>query len=258
MRERGRIRYYENISDDFIQSEQQEYRLPEDYEWVKKDGWSRFLSGFYYAIALIFSSIYCRFFLHVHIKGAKKLRKTGDTGAFIYGNHTQPVGDVFNPALACLPNRIYTIASPANFGIPVIGKILPELGALPLPDNINGMKKLMQAIEYRIEQKRCIVIYPEAHVWEYCTEIRQFSESSFKFPVKLGKPSYVLTTTYQKRRFGKRPKATVYVDGPFYPSGEGSTKEQSVQLCSEVYDCMKARSRQSNYSYIEYRHISEK
>ena len=257
MKKEREIRYYTSYSDDFTQSADQNYKVPDDYKWVRTDIWSRFLSGLTYALALVFSTIYCRLFLHVRIKGAKKLRSAAKTGAFVYGNHTQPVGDVFDPALACFPGRIYTLASPANLGIPVLGKILPYLGALPLTDSVQGMKRLMQAVELRLEQKSYIVIYPEAHVWEYCTDIRPFAESSFKFPVKFDKPSYSLTMTYQKRRFGSRPRAAIYVDGPFYPSGSGTVREQTSELCGRVHDCMVRRSQKSTYSYIEYRHIAE-
>lgn len=248
-----KIRYYHSFDEDFIESKEQNYKLDADYKWLRHDILSKFLSVLIYTLALIFSSVYCHLFLHLKFKNRKALRGTAKSGAFIYANHTQPVGDVFCPALAAFPNRIYTLVSPANLGIPFIGKILPYLGALPIADNIKGIKKLNEAIEYRLEQNRCIVIFPEAHVWEYCTFIRPFGAASFKFPVKYDKPVFCLTATYQKRKFGKKPKMTIYADGPFYADKTLSPKEQAADLQNRVSNKMKERSANSNCEYIKYR-----
>lgn len=239
-----RVRYYESFADDFEVSKNQDFALPNDYKWVRNDVFSRFLSTVVYTLALIFSSVYCYFFLHMRVRGREKLKDVKG-GFFIYGNHTQPVGDVFIPALAVFPKRIYTIVSPANYGIPIIGKILPYLGALPTADTISGLRKLKNAIEYRLEKGNPIVIYPEAHVWEYYTKIRPFPDTSFSFPVKSGVPAFAMTVTYKKSKFFKKPLMEVYIDGPFF--GE------KVDLHREVFSAMQKRSSQSNFDYIEYK-----
>lgn len=252
MKKETEVRYYNSYTDDFSMTENQDYTLPEDYEWVRKDLRSRILSALSYAAAWLFSTIYCRLFLHVRFRNRHVLKETKKTGAFLYGNHTQPIGDVFNPALACLPNRIYTLASPANLGIPVLGRVLPYLGALPVPDELTGMRKLTKAIEYRLVQKRCIVVYPEAHVWEYYTGIRPFPSTSFKYPVKYSVPTYAMTTTYQPRRLGRHPKITIYLDGPFYPDNTQSRNQQAEALRDTVYNCMLGRSQNSSCDYMHY------
>lgn len=239
-----RVRYYESFADDFEVSKNQNFALPNDYKWVRTDIFSRFLSAVIYTLALIFSSVYCYFFLHMRVRGREKLKDVNG-GFFIYGNHTQPVGDVFIPALAVFPKRIYTIVSPANYGIPIIGKILPYLGALPTADTLSGLRKLKNAIEYRLEKGNPIVIYPEAHVWEYYTKIRPFPDTSFSFPVKSGSPVFAMTVTYKKSKFFKKPLMEVYIDGPFF--GE------KADLHREVSTAMQKRSSQSNFDYIEYK-----
>lgn len=245
------VRYFSSYTDDFEQSANQDFELPDGYQWIRTDILSKFLSGLIYGLAVIFGGAYCRYFLHMKIKGRKKLKGIKG-GFFIYGNHTQPVGDVFIPALCVLPKRIYTVVSPANYGIPVIGKILPFLGALPVAHSLHGVKELNKAIEYRLEHGHPIVIYPEAHVWAYYTDIRPFPDTSFKFPVKFNKPVFALTVTYKKSRIFKRPIMEVYLDGPFYADG-GTVKEKTVHLHKQIFDAMKARSGNSDYSYIEYK-----
>ena len=63
--------------------------------------------------------------------------------------------------------------------------------------------------------KKCVVIYPEAHVWKYYTKIRPYPSTSFKFPVHCNVPAFCMTTTYYKRKLGKKPGIVVYIDGPF-------------------------------------------
>lgn len=247
------VRYYSSLNDDFEASANQDYVLSDDYVWIREGIISKAISAFVYLIALVFSWIYCRLFLHMHIKNASVLRKAAKTGGFVYANHTQPVGDVFIPAHTCFPKRIYTIVSPANYGIPVIGKLLPYLGALPIPKSTNGIKKLYGAVSKRVEQKNFVVIYPEAHVWKYCNFIRPFSSISFKYPVKCRKPVFALTVTYVKRRFLKKPKMIVYVDGPFCSNDALSQKDQADFLRNAVYEAMQKRSALGNYEYISYK-----
>lgn len=243
-------RYYTSFTDDFVETKDQNCKVPDDYPWVP----NRFVSSLIYGLAILFSSVYLRLRIHVRYKNKRVLRDARDTGAFIYCNHTQPFGDVFLPALPALPGRIYTVVSPANLAIPGIGKILPYLGALPIPDSIQGMKRFVETMERRLQERRYITIFPEAHVWEYYTGIRPYSERAFKYPVKFNKPVYCMTVTYQKRRFGKRPAATVYIDGPFLSEHGASAKEQAVQLRDQVYACMCRRSQASNCDYIRYEH----
>lgn len=243
-------RYYSSFSEDFEQAPNQDYSLPVDYAWVRNDFFSKLKSGFIYFLAIVFSLVYCPFVLHMRVKGRKNLR--GLKGRFfLYGNHTQPLGDVFIPAFSVLPRRIFTVVSTANFSIPVIGKILPFLGALPIVESVKSFKELSKAMKTRLNKNHPIVIYPEAHVWEYCTFIRPYPETSFKYPVKFDVPAISMTVTYKKSKIFKRPKMTVYLDGPFYPKGK-SAKEKVSNLHKEVYEAMCVRSKESDYSYIEY------
>lgn len=248
-------RYYKTFSDDFVESKNQNYKLPSNYKWIHKNKIHHFLSKIVYIIAYIFSFFYCKFVLHVSIKNRKILKENKDKGYFVYGNHTQPIGDAFLPALVCSPKHIYTVVSPANLGIPILGKLLPIMGALPIPDtsNLTSMKSFMKAIFQRIHEKKCVIIYPEAHVWPYYTKIRPFPITSFKFPVKEGTPSYAMTVTYHKRKLGSKPKIIVYIDGPFLPEKTLDKKEQEIKLRDDIYKCMVNRSLSSTYSYIQYK-----
>lgn len=250
---RGRTTYYyEDYSDDFVESARQDETLPEDYRWIHKSIFYRLISAVLYGAALLFALIYGKFVLHIHVENRKALKRAGKTGCFLYGNHTQPMGDVFGPALYCFPRRMSAIASSSNLGIPVIGKLLPMLGGLFIPDSMGQMKSFMEAIRYHVEKKRCIVIYPEAHVWPWCTFIRPFQATAFRFPVLYHVPAFCMTTTYQQRKHGRKPKIVVYIDGPFLAESGKNNREQQMDLHDRIYACMESRSQMSTCEYIRY------
>lgn len=250
--EKRKVYYYKSYNDDFVESKNQNYKLKENYKWIKNNILYKLCSDVLYFFAYIFGIFYCKFVLHVKVRNKKILRKYRKQGYFLYGNHTQPIGDVFIPAYVCGTKRIYTVVSTSNLGVSFIGPLLPMLGALPIPDSIKDTKKLLYAIEKRIEQKKCVVIYPEAHVWPYYTKIRPFSKSAFKFPADCRALSFSMTTTYYKRKFGKKPGIVVYIDGPFIIDNKLSKKENEEKLCQEIQKIMKDRSKNSTYEYIKY------
>ncbi len=249
-----KTRYYKSFDQDFVKTAEQEFKLSDDYVWVRRGAKAAFLSHLTYGAAVILGGLYCKAILHISIKNKTAL-KQAKCGCFIFGNHTQPFGDVIIPALAALPKRIYTICSPSNLGMQGIGKALPYLGALPVPDSITGLKKLSDAVVTRINSGNAVVVYPEAHVWEYYTGIRPFSEASFLYPVRTKKPSFCMTAVYTKHKFFKRPKMTVYIDGPFYPDESLNQREQAKQLHGIIHETMQKRSKESNFDYIEYKKL---
>ncbi len=239
---------YESFDDDFY-DDGCEHRLPDGYKFVRNSFFARIASAVSYALAVIFGFLYCKLFLGLKIEGAEKLRQ--HRGAFfLYGNHTQPVGDVVIPALACFPKRIYTVVSPANLDLPVIGRILPFLGALPTDGTLRGTKELAKAVKTRTDEGHPIVIYPEAHVWPYYTKIRPFGNASFSFPMRHGLPSFSMTSTYRKRKFGKRPRLVLVIDGPFYSEADRQTAPE--QLRRAVTDSMNKAAVNSDCEYITY------
>ncbi len=253
----GGVKKYRSYTEDFVESKNQDIRLPDDYVWVHKNPLYRCYMAVLYGAAQVFTFFYTRFSLHLRVVNRSVFKKCRDTGYFLYGNHTQPVGDAFAPIRYMFPKRMYTIMSPANLGIPLLGKILPGLGGLPIPDTVDGMKEFLDALKFYIDRKKCIVIYPESHVWPWCDFIRPFPDTSFRYPVMYDVPAFCMTVTYQKRRHGKKPRMTVYLDGPFYPQPELGMRQARKQLHDQIFACMQKRSKNSTYAYVRYEKESD-
>lgn len=186
--------------------------------------------------------------------GREKLKGCSNRGYFIYGNHTQPFADTFIPSVANYPHRNFFIVNPENVSMPGLRVLAELLGAIPIPRDYTGMKHFMKEIERRIRRGNSITVYPEAHIWPYYTGIRPFSAVSFRYPVELDCPVYVLTNTYHLRR-GRKEKVNIltYIDGPFYPDRSLCPRERRRELRNRVFECMTERSRESDYEFIRYR-----
>ena len=255
MRERTETKIYHSYSDDFVETADQEYELPADYRWIDGSRSGKVKYAVLHGVGLVIASVYDKIVLgrRVHDRDAiKRFHNEGGGGYFIYANHTQPVGDAALPMLLSFPRRAYVIVSPSNLGIPAIGPLLPYLGALPTPNNMQGLKELDRAVEQRLSEGSAIMIYPEAHLWPWHTGIRPLPTSAFSFPVATGRPVFTATTTYHESRFRRHPRATVYVDGPFYPDESLSKPKRKAKLRDEVQAVMERRAAESTCEYVHY------
>ena len=172
-------------------------------------------------------------------------------GFFIYSNHTQVFSDTFITSVSDWPKRNYLIVNPANISVKPFGNIVELLGAIPVPGNIAATKNFMDVIEDRIvNKKQSITIYPEAHIWPYYTGIRDFKAVSFTYPIKLNKPVFCVTNTYQLKK--NKVNMVSYIDGPFYPDINLNKKEAQKKLRDIVYEKMCERAKKSDVNVIKY------
>ena len=247
------VYYTDARNDEFADDNITPKVIDEHYGYIDKSLWwqlKRFVS--YRLIATPIAFLYCKVFLHATFKNRSLLKQVKGKGCFVYGNHTQQIGDPFIPNILLFPRSVYVIVHPNNVSMPVLGRITPYLGALPLPSNLKAMRNFRDAINTRIEENKVIVIYPEAHIWPYYIGIRDFPATSMKYPVELDAPCFAMTTTYRRRLFGRKPRTVTYLDGPFYPDQSLSPRARTQALRDEIYQAMVKRSRESDCEYIRY------
>jgi 1-acyl-sn-glycerol-3-phosphate acyltransferase len=254
-----KIYYYsDELNDDFAQENINPITIDSNYKYVHTNFLWKLTSFIVYRIiAIPIAYVYSKIAYGLEFKNKKALKECKDTGYFIYGNHTQKVLDTFIPTLGNFPRKCHIVAHPDNVSIPVLGTFNKMMGGFPIPSDIKTTKNFLDAMETFIKNKNVISIYPEAHVWPYYSKIRNFVSTSFKYPVKLDKPVYSFTTTYKNRKF-RKPKITVYIDGPFYPNKELNIKNAQEELRNRVYNQMCIRAKESNVEYIKYLKIENK
>ena len=255
-----RVFYYTSEEDDPIKTDEQEKKvevgLPEGYEFIPKHWWTRAYSAVLFRVFWIFGQWYEKRYWQAKFYGREKLKAVKGKGYLIYANHTNPFHDVFGPAIAA-DRRIFTIISPVNLKIPGIGKLLPYIGGLPLGKTTEEKKAFNEAVDKRLKQKKCLVIYPEAHVWPYATTIRKFpaGDRSFKYAIRNDLPIFTMTTTYHKRlkrKKGDLPRMDVHLDGPFYPDLAKGEDAARAELSRQTYESMVKYSKKNTYEYFRY------
>lgn len=257
---RQRIVRYSSVTQDFVDSPNQKFRIDDGWTWYHRH---TFLHAVCYQIVyfvfLLVALVYGKAVLGLRIRGKKKLRIARHRGYFMYANHTQPFGDICITVLENWPHPITAIMAQANFGIPVLGPLLHHLDFLAVPKSDAqraGYKKSMTRLVTR-DHVGCQV-YPEAHVWPWATRIRPFTPTSMRYPVRYKVPSFTSTTTYVPRRFHKAPRAIVYLDGPFWPRVPGDEETQKRDLHEQIYGTLVRRSHLSTAAYVDYEKADSK
>lgn len=242
--------YYETMQDDVVETSDQQATVPENYQWIHSSRLYDLNHKLLYKVFYGWAYFFIKHGLHTTIVNKEILQKE-KRGYFLYINHTQTVGDPFLPSQIVVDKETYIVASPSNLSIPILGRILPILGALPLPGTSEQMKMFRQAIATRIREKQCVVIFPEAHVWPYYTKIRPFENAAFQFPIDTDAPVYCATVTYQEDKH-HRPKRTVYVRGPFTADPTLPRVKKRKKLANEVYEQMKEDARYNTVQFVQY------
>lgn len=247
------IYYEDELNDEFSTAQITPKVIDGDYRYIRDGFWGRVSHVFWYqVVAKPLAKLYlaCKFSHRIVRMDTQTEKPAG--GYFLYGNHTQAVADALIPTMITRPKDIYVIVHPNNVSMPVLGRITPSLGALPLPGNMAATRHFIRALEQRIAEGCAIGIYPEAHIWPYYTGIRPFSDQSFYYPVKYQVPVYCFTNTYQVNRPKGKVRMVTYVDGPFYPDAELPRGKQQADLRERVYRTMQKRAENSNIEVIRY------
>lgn len=247
--------YYEDeLKDDFGTTVKKITPIPKKYKYVHKNIFVRLFEFFIYRIIvrpLAWLYVKIKFW---HRLRNKKVIKNIKGGFFIFGNHVTIMGDAFIPNLVSWKRRNYIITGEQANSLTALLPLMNSLGLIPLSQDRSQQLQLLKCVKKRIGDGHTVTVYPEAHVWPFYTGIRPFAEDSFRYALIANAPVVAMTTCFQKKWLGKKPKAVTYLDGPFYPK-EGLSKAENVKYLRDLtYNAMKERaSKYSTYSYFEYK-----
>ncbi len=254
------IYYHDEINDDFGEIGLDRPKLPKNYKYIKSRFWRLWSNFLYFFIAWPILCLFC-FFKGIKIKNKKNIKPLYETGGFIYANHTAFIDAFVNQVYVVgASRRSYILGYTDALTIPVVNVLTELLGYIPIPNDETDLKsysKFLKGLEYHINKKHLIVIFPEAHLWPYYTKIRPFRSASFHYPAKFNKPIIPITTIYRKGLFkNTKPKMTLVLGEPVYPKEELNIKENKEYLRNECYRQMVDIS--SSYVQPEYYHYVKK
>ena len=249
-----KIVYYEDeLNDEFSSAQIKADVIDENYKYIHSNPFWKIGEKLVLILSIPIKYLYPKIKFHIKYVGKEKVKPFKNSGYFIYANHTQPFCDTFIPTNHIFPKINALIVNPANVSMKGLKTIAKMLYAIPIPNKLNGMKNFLDAIKYyAVYKKTSITIYPEAHIWPYYTRIRNFNDTSFKYPIEYNLPSFCVTNTYHK--YGKNGVQIIsYLDGPFFVDKDlSSIKEKKKDLRDKIYNQMCARAKESDIEVIKY------
>jgi len=246
------IYYKDELNDEFSKGGITPIEIDENYRYEGTVLRPVARGFFYHFLAKTIGTLILKIGFGHRIVGKEKFKVIGKSAYYLYGNHTNPIPDAFIPTIINITKSTFVIVHPDNVSMPVLGKITPSLGAVPLPNGMKAYKNYSSYLDRIADKNRAVAIYPEAHIWPYYTHIRPFKADSFHYPVKYDVPVFCFTNTYQKRLFFKKPRMVTYIDGPFYPDTSLSKPERVKKLREQVYSSMTEASKNNTVEFIKY------
>ena len=245
--------YNSELDDEFSAVKIKPRTIDSSYDYMRDKLWQRIVAKYLLRpVALPIAELYPRLVFGLRIAHSERLAPYCDSAYFVYGNHTQAIADAFIPSILSCKKETLVIVHPSNVSIPLLGRLTPYLGAVPLPDSMEAHRGFVAAIERGISENKAIAIYPERHIWPYYTGIRSFSDETFYYPVKYDLPAFCFTNTYHKRTVGGLPKIVTYIDGPFFPNKALPYRKRCKELRDRVLCTMRERASLSDVERIKY------
>ena len=120
------VYYTDERNDEFADDNIVAKKIDESYVYVdERLRWKLLHFISYRLIAMPIAFLYCKIVLHSTFRNRAVLKQVRGKGCFVYGNHTQQIGDPFIPNLALFPKSVYVIVHPNNVSMPVLGGSRP-------------------------------------------------------------------------------------------------------------------------------------
>ena len=257
-----RIIYYQDkLNDDFSRNNIKPKKIKSNFKYIHHS-WLFKVNSFLikYLLAVPVLWLLDTFFFRVKIENKKVLKYFKKKGYYLYANHVLPYDPIVLPLKTQLRKTTVIVSSHELFSINgLVNFIVSHLHAIPVPNLDKDMSDdFVECLSYNIKKKNRVLIFPEAHIWPYYNDIRNFKAVSFRYPCNDSAPVFVATTTFKKRKGNRKPKPIIYIDGPFFPDETLDYRDRVNDLKERVYEAMCYRAHnENNFAYIEYKKKSD-
>ena len=170
--------------------------------------------------------------------GVEKLRAL-KTGAIVTSNHFNPFDSIpIHKAVKKYhrKRKLFKIIKEGNYTFPgLFGRFMRYCNTLPLANDYEVFKEMMESVGYWLKKGHCILIYPEQSMWWNYRKPKPTKVGAFRFAAKFKAP--VLPTFITLRQTDKLNKEgdhiqayTLHILDPIYPKADLSVKENALYL----------------------------
>ena len=131
---------------------------------------------------------------------------------------------------------MFKIIKEGNYTFPgLFGRFMRYCNTLPLANDYEVFKEMMESVGYWLKKGHCILIYPEQSMWWNYRKPKPTKVGAFRFAAKFKAP--VLPTFITLRQTDKLNKEgdhiqayTLHILDPIYPKADLSVKENALYL----------------------------
>lgn len=171
--------------------------------------------AFYFTVVPILI-VFNKAYLRAKIKNKKNLKKLKG-GAVIVSNHVHMLDSVLSGFVA-FPKSVTFTSIKSNFKMPVVGKIVKGLGAIPIPMTFTENRVFFNELSKKVRNGKYVHFYPEGHLIEGDEQLREFKRGAFKLAVESSSPIVPIRINFIEKKNRKRKRMVVNVGKPIYPN----------------------------------------
>ncbi len=231
------LRHQDNLKYQREEKKQAKPRLPNKIRVFFTRQAKKFVSFIAYMILFVLYG--------VKVQGRKNIALLDHEGGISIMNHIHNM-DSSMAAIALSPQEVTFVSTPANFRLPVIGKILKLLGVIPTPDTLSSAKYFIRTIQHELKQNKIVHFFPEGFLLKNFQGLREFKYGAFYFAIKENKAILPMAIRQEKSRKGKqrwligKPRYFILIGEPLYPNPNLSSKFAIEDLKERSYKSVKS------------------
>lgn len=163
-------------------------------------------------------------------------------GAVSVCNHVHAL-DCVMLGCACPHRPVRYLSLRSNFEIPVIGRLIRWLGAVPVPETPSGYAALHRYVADLTGAGGLFQVYPEGWLEPRCGTLRAFHRGAFDFACTENVPVLPMVLTQTPWRgiralWHRKPAFTLHILQPVWPEAGTPLRTQSVRLEQTVRAAM--------------------
>lgn len=219
-------------------------KLKKDYKFFNQNPLFKFASFLMvFLMWLILEMFYARLFMRFRVRNKHNLKKIRNEGYVLVANHMH-VLDAILIGTTMFPRKTYVTMLQSNLGLPVVGPILRVAGGVPIPDNKDGMARMMIELRAELDKNKVILVMPEAAIKPYHAGIRKFMNGAFRFAIDANANILPMVFIYKNPRglmkfIRKKPNIELHILDPYMIETLENKHETLVKARDEVHEIMR-------------------
>lgn len=229
-------------------------QFDENFEYIIKNPVKRFFANTLWFTGMLFMPIVTGFWCGFRVKGDKYRRQVTrkHLGAVTVSNHVYMM-DCVMACQANVPKMTYLPTLHTTFQLPYVRHIVHWLNAFPIPNTTRGMKKFISEVDGLLKKGRLVHFFPEAAMWPYYDDVRNFLPGAFHFAVRNNVPIIPMAIKFRPRRITKwitkKPLISLEILPPIYPDTTLPAKEATALLTKQAHDAIADCVHKNNLKY---------